>query len=200
MANVNRFELEACLEGLLTFVAAHPDKDYVRDHGRAVAESFQELHGALVETDLKYHEWRSGDAASQIALKKLHRAYKAAQGALTAVGATGWPEYPVDYLESEVMQEAAERMLSYLQAHPDLIDDASDLIATLRTQLERSRKGTSEGTQARDEYQRLVSRRIRAMDQAVATIRRMRLSIRADLGMRHPAYKAVAWPATVSPD
>jgi len=200
MANVNLFELEECLEGLVPFVSNHPDKDYVRTHGAHVTTVLAELRAALAETDQHYYDWRMGDGGGQTSLKKLHLAFKAAQRQLAAVGAIGYPDEAVDYLDDANMRELGLAMVAWLQDHAGVIEGADELIASLKNHLERSRKGLAEGTQAREDYQRTVSKRIRAIEQAEDVVRTMRLNMRVDLGPRDKTYTAIPWPAALAPD
>jgi hypothetical protein len=113
----------------------------------------------------------------------------------------GWPEQKVEYyLEMDTTLAACEEMREYLTRHRQQLDFADEAVENLSRLIESVGKEESEAGSALAEYTKISGRRKWVMEHAIDVIHDLRPLVRRDLGMAHPDYVAIKWPAMVSPD
>ena len=201
MPNVNLVELETCLETLLAFLERNVRKSYAAENKDRVEGALDLFRCALRDTDVVYNTWRVERADGKLAYKLLHRHYVRLQRQLEDEGAMGWPEQSVEYyLEEDSTMGACREMREYLARYRQQIDFADEEIGNLDRLIENAGREVTEAGAALSDYRKLSGRRKSAMEHAIELIKDLRPVVRRDLGVEHPEYYGIKWPAAVSPD
>ena len=113
----------------------------------------------------------------------------------------GFPERTVDYfLEEADTRAACAEMRDFLVLHRQHIDFADAEIEALNALLNTATQEGREADAALGDYKRVANSRKAAMERAINVIGDLRPIVRRDLGITHPDYLGIKWPAMVAPD
>ena len=91
-------------------------------------------------------------------------------------------------------------MRDYLVRFRQQIDFADEEVTHLNRLIGDAGREELAAGEALQAYQRIAGRRKSAMDHVIKVITDLRPLLRRDLGIDHPEYRAIRWPAAVSPD
>ncbi|MEL6182020.1 MAG: hypothetical protein AAFS10_23875 [Myxococcota bacterium] len=199
MANLNLFELKTCLDDLITFLDAHPRASYTTELRGPIERTREMFIAQERETSAHYIRWRQEGGQQTTSHKKLQRTTKQIQRRLALIGAQGWPDEPVNYLDEEDTRDQAEAMIAYLEERQEAIDFATESIADLRKLAAAGREGERETIEAREQWRRISIQRKQAIDRATDTIILARNRLVEVLGETHNAIQTIRWPATLAP-
>ncbi len=201
MPNVNLIELEGCLQTLVAYLEKNHRKQYAADSVDRVRGALAGFHQALETTDVAYHGWRVELGEGRQVFKALHQTYGRLQKALEDEGAIGYPEQSVEYfLEEAETLVGCREMRDFLALHRQQLDFADSEIQKLDTLLASAVREGREAGVALVDYRRIANTRKAAMERAIEVIADLRPVVRKDLGISHPDYQGIKWPAMVAPD
>ncbi len=200
MANVNFFELEACLSSLLAYFDKHPREASTALFQARVVKVDAHLRETIETTDRIYNKWRVEGGEERLAYKHLQKAVKAAQRQLAALDAVGYPTQVVSYWDQEDTLEAAQQMLAFLKEHREDLDFADESLSEIQRLLNNVEREGEEVTTALAGYREVSSSRKLAMEIVQDIIKEVRPSMRREFGRDSEAYKSIRWPAMLDPD
>jgi hypothetical protein len=199
--NVNLIELEGCLQTLIPYLEKNHRKPYAAESVGKARAALAMFHRALETTDQSYHGWRVELAEGRQAYKAMHRRYTRLQKQLEDEGAIGYPEQAVEYfLEEDNTLAACREMRDFLALHRQQLDFADKEIEALDGLLADAVREGREAGAALNDYRGVANSRKAAMERAIQVIAAIRPVVRKDLGIAHPDYVGIKWPAMVAPD
>lgn len=200
MANVNLAELRSALKSCVEFCREHDDRDYCQRHKPLLEGALEDLEESRRETDAYFADWRSEQREQKKAWKDLAKELRRAQKELDRVNAFGYPDQRVMYWDEELLEEAIEEMIAYLQDEGGDYEFADDIASTLERKLELAHDEVGEQKDALRAYRRKVKKRSDAMGGAAQVIGDFRELLRDELGEDDPDYQSIRWPFGISPD
>ncbi len=200
MATANTIELETCMKQCLAYCEAHPEQEFVEYHHPRLKRANEKYMRIVRESDLQFVEWRREEQQGKLAWKKLGKTARATQRALKRVNAVDYPSKSLHHWDEERLVALVERLMAFLDARRDSIEEAGDLYDSLERALSSAQSEGSEETESFDTYVRYASARAGAFGSFANAIGDFRVSMRRYLGKDHDDYRSIRWPITLSPD
>lgn len=200
MPNVNMAELRSSLKSCVRFCRSHDDRDYCQRHLPILEKALHDLQESTRETDEYFTEWRREQREEKQSWKALAKGLREAQDELDRVNAFGYPDKRVMYWDEEILTDAVENMIAYLEEHSEDLEFAADLAGKLERRLEKAQGEDRQQSDALRHYQRKVKKRSDAMGGAAQVIGDFRELLRDELGVDDSEYQQIRWPYGISPD
>ncbi len=200
MSTANVIELETCLKQAIEYCETHPEYDFVEYFKPRLDLARRKWEQSVRVSDEHYLKWQTEMREDRTAWRTLATELKKTQKTLRRVNAIGFPTETVLHWDEEILTDAVQEMLDYLEARRDAIEEAGDLIDGLERRLSIAQGEESQADEAFREYNRHVLFRSAALGTLNSTIADFRDSMRRHLGKKHEDYQSIRWPMTVSPD
>lgn len=200
MPNVNVAELKSSLKQCVEYCREHQDRDYCERHLSRLEEALEDLRESRRETDEFYSDWMKQHRSQRQAWKELAETLREVQDELDRVNAVGYPDERIRYWDEELLEEAVDEMVEYLEEEGDDVESAGDMAGRLERYLKAARDETEQQENARGAYTRRVKKRSDAMGLAINVLADFRDLLREQLGEEHPEYEGIRWPYGVAPD
>lgn len=200
MATANTIELETCMKQCLAYCEVHPEHEFVAYHMPRLKRADEKYRRIVRESDQKFIQWRREEQQDKLAWKKLGGQARSTQRTLKRVNAVDYPTEKLHHWDEEKLVNLVERLMAFLDARRDSIDEAASLYESLERALDVARDEESDEHSAFDDYSRHASARAAVYGTISNALGNFRESMRRYLGRDHEEYKSIRWPITLMPD
>ena len=200
MGNANFIELETCLSECIEFCSANSDHEFVDIHSARLDDAKRKFEDGISQSDARFITWLNESRDEKLRWKKVGDELANVQKQLRRVNAVDFPTEVVRHWDIELLQNAVDEMVHYLEQKSDSIESASALKDGLTRVTATAQSESKQCALALDEYRRFARLRAEAFGTLSNVLGDFRKSMRRNLGKRDELYQSIRWPMSLEPD